>query len=244
MWTLREIRVRYKQSLLGAAWAVLQPLALAGMFTAVFSYFVRVPSDGAPYVVFAYAALLPWTLLSTSVTFAAPALVNNAQLITKISFPREILPLAAIGAALLDFAVAALVFIGLLILYRVPAGTASLWIPILLLIQIVLTVGVSLLAAGVNVFYRDVRFVVPLVLQLWMYATPIIYPISLVPAWLRPLYALNPMATIVDGYRRILLHGEAPAASDLVLAGATSLALGMIGYAYFKRAEPGFADVM
>jgi lipopolysaccharide transport system permease protein len=244
MWTLREIRIRYKQSFLGAAWAVLQPLALTAIFTLVFSYFVRISSDGIPYVVFAYTALLPWTLLSTSISFAVPSLVNNAQLVTKIYFPREILPLAAIGAALLDFLVALVVFAALLVLYQVPITGVSLWVPLLLAMQVLLMLGISLLAAGINVFYRDIRFVVPLALQLWMYATPIIYPVSMVPEWLRPFYMLNPMAGIVDSYRRVLLQGQAPVAVDLLSAGAMSLLLFVLGYTFFKRAEPAFADIM
>lgn len=244
MWTLREIRVRYKQSLLGAAWAVLQPLALTAIFATVFSYFVRVPTDGTPYVIFAYTALLPWTLFSTSISFAVPSLVNNAHLVTKIYFPREILPLAAIGAALLDYAIALVVFAGIMVFFQVPASIESLWIPVLLLIQLALMAGISLFAAGVNVFYRDIRFVVPLALQIWMYGTPIIYPLSVVPEWLRPLYMLNPMAGIIDSYRRVLLQGQAPDARDLAMAAVISLVLCLGGYVFFKRAEPEFADVM
>jgi lipopolysaccharide transport system permease protein len=244
MWTIREIKVRYKQSVLGAAWAILQPLSLTAMFSVVFSHFARIPSEGVPYPIFAYAALMPWTLFATSVSFAVPILVSNVQLVTKIYFPREILPLAAIGAAIVDFLVSLLVFAGLLLAYGVPLTGALAWIPVLLAIQVALMIGISLAAAGVNVFYRDIRFVVPLVMQLWMYASPIIYPVSLVPESLRPLYMLNPMAGLVSSYRQVTLQGIAPAPGDLLPALAASLLACGLGYCYFKRVEPDFADTI
>ena len=164
MWTLREIKVRYKQSILGSLGG-LQPLSLTLVFTVVFSYLVRVPSDGIPYPIFAYSAVLPWTLLATSISFAVPSLVNNSSLVTKIYFPREIIPLASIGAAIIDFLVAALIFIGMMILFRIPPTSSLIWLLPLLLIQIALMIGVSLLASAINVFYRDIRLVVPLALR-------------------------------------------------------------------------------
>jgi lipopolysaccharide transport system permease protein len=244
MWTLREIRIRYKQSALGVAWAILQPVALTLVFTVIFSYLARVPSDGAPYPIFAYTALLPWTLLSTSIGFAVPSLINNTNLVTKIYFPKEILPLGAIGAALLDFLVATLVFVGLMILYEIPLNLHLLWLPLLIVIQIALIAGVSLVAAAINVFYRDVRFLVPLSLQIWMYASPIIYPVSLVPEKVRALYMLNPMAGLINSYRRVVLDGMDPVLSELLLAAAVSIAICAFGYGYFKKVEPEFADII
>ncbi|MGI5836281.1 MAG: ABC transporter permease [Chloroflexota bacterium] len=244
MWTLREIKVRYKQSILGGAWAVLQPLSLTLVFTVVFSYLVRVPSDGIPYPIFAYSAVLPWTLLATSISFAVPSLVNNSSLVTKIYFPREIIPLASIGAAIIDFLVAALIFIGMMILFRIPPTSSLIWLLPLLLIQIALMIGVSLLASAINVFYRDIRLVVPLALQIWMYASPVIYPVSVVPESLRLLYMLNPMAGLITSYRRVILEYQPPLAMDLLVAAAVSLLLCVLGYSYFKRWEPGFADVV
>lgn len=244
MWTVRDIKVRYKQSVLGAAWAILQPLSLTAIFTVVFSHLARVPTDGIPYPVFAYTALLPWTLLSTAISFAAPSLVNNMQLVTKIYFPKEILPLASVGVAVVDFAVAILVFVGMMLLYQVPLRSTFLWVILILAIQIALMVGVSLLAASVNVFYRDIRFVVPLALQLWLYASPVIYPASLVPGQFRLLYMVNPMAGLIESYRRTLLQGQAPVGIELILAGAVSLLLCTLGYLYFKRVEPEFADII
>lgn len=244
MWTLREVKVRYKQSLLGAAWAILQPLVLMIMFTMVFAYFARVPSDGIPYPLFSYVALLPWTFFSTSISFAVPSLVNNMGLVTKIYFPREILPLGAVIAALVDFVVASTVFVALMVLYRAPLYGSLLWVPLLVVTQVALTLGVVFFAATVNVWYRDIRFVVPLGLQLWMYASPIIYPISLVPERWQGVYRLNPMAGLLDSYRRVILLGRPPQYGDLLWAAFLSLVLCAVGYAYFKRSEPQFADVI
>ena len=244
LWTMREIKIRYKQSVLGGVWAVLQPLSLMLIFTLVFSLFVRVPTDGLPYPVFAYAAILPWTFFSTSVSFGVPSLVNNMNLLTKIYFPREVLPIAAIGAALVDLALGFLVFLALLAVYQVSLSWHLLWLPLILLVQITLTLGVTLFAAAVNVFYRDVRFVVPLALQLWLYATPVIYPLSAVPAWLQPFYALNPMVGVIDSYRRAMLLAQAPLAAMLGTSAAVALGELLLAYVYFKRVEPQFADLI
>ena len=156
MWTLREIKIRYKQSLLGAAWAILQPLSLMIIFTLIFSYFVKIPTDGIPYPIFAYTALLPWTFLATSITFGAPSLVNNMGLITKIYFPKEILSITAIGASFLDFILGFIVFTVLMAIYKMNFSLSWMWIPILVIVQIILTLGVVLFASAVNVFFRDI----------------------------------------------------------------------------------------
>lgn len=244
LWTAREVRVRYKQSLLGVAWAILQPLALTVVFTLVFSQLIRVDTGNVPYPVFAYAALAPWTFFTTSLSFGIPSLVNNLNLVTKIYFPREVLPLASIGAALLDFLIASLIFVGMLAFYGIWPGIHALWVAPLLAIQIVLTLGITLLGSATIVFFRDMRFVVPLLTQVWMYATPIVYPVDLVPARLQPYYFLNPMAGIIDGYRRALVMGQAPRMSALLPAALLSLLLLFFGYALFKRLEPHFADLI
>lgn len=244
LWTLREVRVRYKQSLLGVAWAILQPLALTLAFTFIFSLVVRVDTGGIPYPVFAYAALVPWTFFSTSLSFGIPSLVNNLNLVTKIYFPREVLPLASIGAASVDFLAASVVFLGMLLIYGAWPGLPALWVFPLLAVQIILTIGVALWGSATIVFFRDIRFVVPLVTQVWMYATPIIYPVELVPERLRPLYFLNPMAGIIDGYRRALLLSEAPRMPAFLLGTVVSVLLLLLGYLFFKRVEPLFADLI
>lgn len=242
LWTLRDLKIRYKQSFLGVAWAVIQPLSIMVIFTLIFSYITHIPSDGTPYPLFSYAALLPWTLLSTSLTVAIPSLVNNMNLVTKTSFPREVLPIAGVAASLVDFGIAAIVFVGMYVVYGVHVAPSLVVVPLILIVQIILVLGIALWASALNVFYRDIRFVVPLATQLWMYATPVIYPISLVPARFRELYMLNPMASIIDGYRRALLDGGYPDWGSLALAAAISLVIFVFGYRYFKSAELQFAD--
>ena len=244
LWTGREIRVRYKQSLLGVGWAIIQPLVLTVVFTLVFSRIMQVNTGGVPYPIFAYAALVPWTFFATSLSFGIPSLVNNLNLVSKIYFPREILPLANIGAALLDFAMAGLVFAGMMLVYQIPVTLYILWVIPLLIIQTILTAGVVLLGSAAIVFFRDVRFVVPLLIQVWMYASPVIYPTDLVPPAYLSLYFLNPMAGIIDGYRRVLVLGQAPNIPALLAATLISLALLFLGYFVFKRSEPLFADLI
>lgn len=244
MWTDRELRIRYKQSVLGAAWAILQPLCLMLALTLVFSYFAPMPSDGVPYPIFSYTALLPWTFLATAISLSVPSMIGNLQLITKIYFPREILPLAGIVVAFVDFLFASIVFAGLFWYFELPLTWSMLWIPPLLLLQTVLILGVVFWTAALVVRYRDLRFVVPLGVQLWMYASPIIYPMSAVPDRLRPVYALNPMAGLIEGYRRVVLHGAAPELNALVPAVIVSLILLAGGYAFFKSSESEFADII
>ena len=243
-WTRRDFRVRYSQSVLGAAWAILQPLALMVIFSLIFSVFLKVPTDGIPYPIFAYSALLPWTLFSNSLSFAIPSLVNNMNLVSKIYFPREILPLSAILVGLADFLIASSIFIVMLVVYRVDVGWVVLLIPVVLAVQILLMFGIGLLAAAVNVFYRDIRFIIPLSLQLWMYVSPVIYPVSAIPERWRPFYFLNPMAAILDAYRRVLLLKQMPDWGPLGLAALISLLLTVLAYRYFKRAERQFADLI
>jgi lipopolysaccharide transport system permease protein len=244
LWTEREVRVRYKQSALGVAWAIIQPLTLTLIFTLVFSRLIQIDTGGIPYPVFAYSALLPWTFFATSLAFGIPSLVNNLNLVGKIYFPREILPLASIGAALVDFAMASLVFAGMMLIYQIPLTLNVLWIGPLLIIQLILTIGVTLSGAALIVFFRDVRFVIPLLIQIWMYASPVIYPTTLVPPQWQTLYFLNPMAGIIDGYRRVLTQGEPPNIPALVLATVVSSVLLVVGYTIFKRSEPLFADLI
>jgi len=244
VWTTREVRVRYKQSVLGAAWAILQPLALSAMFTLVFSYVVRVPTDGIPYPIFSYTALVPWTFLSSAINLGVPSLVNNMNLITRIYFPREILPLASIAAAGIDFGVAALVLAGMMMWYHMPLHPALLLLPVLVLIQAILAFGATLLGAAALVFFRDVRFIVPLFLQLWLYASPVIYPVSQIPAQWRPIYQLNPMVGVLESYRDILLRQRWPDPAALASAALIALALFVLGYWLFKRLEPRFADLI
>ena len=243
-WAKRDFKVRYSQSVLGAAWAIVQPLSLMVIFSVIFSVFLRVPTDGIPYPVFAYTALLPWSFFANSLSSAIPSLVNNMNLVSKIHFPREILPLSAIIVSTVDFLVASSIFVLMLLFYRVPVGPAILLVPFVLTIQVILTLGISLLASAINVFYRDVRFVIPLVLQIWMYLSPIIYPVNLVPERLRRLYFLNPMAVFIDTYRRTILLNQMPDWPYLGLAALVSVSLTIVAYRTFKQAEREFADLI
>lgn len=242
--TLREIRVRYKQAVLGIAWAILQPLSLMVVFTVFFSLFLRIPSDGVPYPLFAFVALLPWSFFNTALTSAIPSLTNNASLVTKVYFPREILPLASILAAAVDFAVAALAFVGLLWYYRVAVTVNLLFVPAVVALQVALTLGVALFFSALNVRYRDVRHALPLLIQLWMFVTPVIYPVSVVPERYRLLYLANPMAGIIDSYRKIVIHGAPPDWSALGLGASVSAVLVVFSWRYFQRAEQTFADII
>ena len=244
MWTLREVRVRYKQSVIGGLWAVLQPLSLMLIFTFVFSLIAKVPSEEVPYPVFSYVALVPWTFLTTSLSFAVPSLVGNMNLVTKIYFPREILPMASVSAAFLDAVIASLLFVVMMIVYRISISVTIAWVPLILLIQVLLILGIAFLLSALNVFYRDIRFVIPLATQIWLYASPVIYPVSLIPEQFLPIYMLNPMAGIIESYRRVILLGVNPVWSHLGISAAISTALFVIGYAYFKRSESMFADLI
>lgn len=243
-WILREIRARYKQSFLGVGWAILQPAALTVVTTLVFSRLARLPSDGLPYPLFAYVALVPWTFLATSISQGVPSIVGQMGLVTKSSFPREILPLGVIGAAFIDFLSAFVVLCLMLVFYRVSLTIYMLWLPLLVLMQFMLTAGVVFVGATLNVFYRDIRFAVPLVMQVWMYATPIVYSLSLVPERWRGLYALNPMVGLIESYRNILVRGSEPAWELLGIGVVSSFLLLVVGYFVFKRAEPTFADLI
>jgi lipopolysaccharide transport system permease protein len=243
-WTIRTIRARYQQSILGALWAVFQPAATVAIFTIVFSYFVRVDTGGIPYVVFSFTAMVPWTLFSTSVNDMVESIVTNMNLVGKIYFPREILVFAAMLARLLDFIIAFAVLILLMIFFKIPVFQISwlLLIPILA-IQLLLALGLGLLGGALNVFYRDIRHLVALGLQLWLYATPIIYPVTLVPEQLRGLYFLNPMAGAIEGYRAILLHGMMPG-NYLWISTLVAITIFFFGFWFFKRVEHKFADII
>lgn len=245
--TWRDVRVRYKQTALGAAWAIAQPLVSMLLFTLFFGRFAKMPSDGLPYPLFAYAALMPWTFFSNSITTSSNSLVVSSGLITKVYFPRLVLPAASVLANLVDFVCAFVLFIGLLIWYRVPMTMNLLMLPVLTLLLIGIGLGVGTYLAAINVRFRDVRFVVPFLIQFWLFATPIIYPASMVPEKYRLLYFLNPLAGIVEGFRVSLLSGINGAQFNWIAIGMsaaiTVVALLIAGYE-FRRMERSFADVI
>jgi len=242
--TLREIKVRYKQSLIGIAWAVLQPLLMMLIFTLVFSVLMTMPTDDIPYPIFSYCALLPWTFFATSLNSASQSVVSNAPLIKKIYFPRELFPISSILSAFVDFAIAGMIFLGMMFFYKIPLTTSLSFFPVIFVIQIVFTLGVSFFLSAINVYYRDIRYAVPLGIHIWMYASPIIYPVSLVPERFRTAYMLNPMAGIIDSYRDVFIKGVAPDFYYLGIAAIASATLFFLCYLYFKRIEMTFADVI
>lgn len=243
-WTGRNIRARYQQSLLGWLWAVVQPAASVLIFSVIFTWIVPVDTEGTPYLIFSYVAVVPWTLLATSLTDMTTAIVYNMDLVFKIYFPREALPIAAMLARLMDFGVAATLVAFLMLFYQIPVSTSALaFLPLILLIQLLLITGLGLAFAAMNVFYRDVQAVIGLGIQLWFYASPIIYPVSLVPEWLRPFYYINPMTGILEAYRDVILDGQMPG-SYLAVSGGLSLIIFIFGYWFFKKVEFQFADIV
>ena len=242
--TLREIKAKYKQTALGLVWSILQPLAMITVFTIVFSHFAQLPSDGKPYAVFAYCALLPWQFFAGVLSRGISSLLSNQNLVQKVYFPREIIPFAVVASATVDFVIGGVSFFGLLWFYNFPFEFYWLMIIPIFAIQVCFMVGLILLLSPMNVFYRDISHVIPLLVQIWMYATPIIYPLSLVPERFRLIYFLNPMVGVIDAYRKILLHDSAPDLISLSMAAIVSGAALVAGLTYFKRVEFELADVL
>jgi homopolymeric O-antigen transport system permease protein len=242
--SVHRLQVRYKQSVLGLSWAVLQPLSLMVIYTAVFSRIARVPSEGTPYALFAYSALLPWTYFSTSLSTATNSLVSHVNLVTKVYFPREILPLTYVAAALIDFLVASTVLAGMLLFYRVPLTVHALYVLPTVAILTMFAIATSLVLCVVQVRFRDIGVAMPLVLQLWMFASPVVYPLSVVPAKWQALYVLNPMVGIIESFRRVIVQGTSPEMHSLGIAAAISACFLPIAYACFKRVEATMADII
>lgn len=246
LWILvwRGLKVRYKQTAIGAAWAVLQPLLTTVILTAVFGAFARVPSDGVPYVVFAYAGILPWTYFAQAVSESGASLVSDRQLVTKVYFPRFFLPLAAVVRPLVDLAVAAVIAVGMLAWFDIVPTWRLAALPAFLLLAVVTALGVGLWLAALNVRYRDVGYTIPFLVQVWMLASPVAYPVSLVPERWRALYALNPLVGAIDGVRWALLGTPAPDPRVLLVGAAVALALLLTGPLVFRRLERTFADFL
>ena len=252
LWTYRELgvvfaistlRVRYKQAAFGVSWAVLQPLLAVILFSIVFGRLAGLPSDGLPYPVFNYAAMILWLYVSLGVTAAAQSLVENRDLITKVYFPRPVAPLSAAFPGLVDFAIAFVVLVGMLVVYDVTPGWAVVLIPAWVVAAMVVVLAVGFPLAALNVRYRDVRLALPLAMQLWLFASPVVYPSSLVEGGWKYVYALNPMSTVLDGFRWSVAGGPAPGSEALVSAAVVVVVL-VAGLSYFARAERSFADVV
>jgi len=239
----RDVKVRYKQTVLGVAWAVLQPLATMLLFSVVFGLLIAVPSDGVPYPVFVYAALLPWSLFAGSVATASTSLVTSQQLISKVYFPRIIVPVSSVGVALVDFAVSALVLVAMMVFYGVPVGLGLLALPLLVVALVLTALGVGTLLSALTVTYRDFRYVTTFLVQFWMFATPVLYPASVVPEKWRVLLFLNPMAGLIEGFRSAFFDRPFDVES-LTVSAISSAVILLVGMKYFASTERRFADIV
>ena len=245
--TWRDVKIRYKQTVLGAAWAVIQPVFNMILFTFIFGKVANVPSDNIPYPLFAFAALLPWTFFSNAIAMAGASLVGNAHLITKVYFPRMIIPAAAVLAGLVDFAFAFAVMAVLLAWYQVPLSFNLVMLPALVILTSALAFATGTLLSSLNVKYRDIRYVIPFLTQFWMFATPIIYPVSMIPREYQWIFKLNPLTGIIEGYRVALLGGVNHTGFDWVAIGFSALVtLFLLAYTarHFRSTERVFADII
>jgi lipopolysaccharide transport system permease protein len=240
----RDIKIRYRQTVLGAIWAVVQPLLTALVFTILFGRVGRVPSDGMPYALFSYTALLAWIYISSSVGSAAASLVGNSELIRKVYFPRAIIPAASVLAGLVDLAIAVLILLAMMVHYRIRPSMGLLLWPVVILELVVLTLGISLILAALNVKYRDVKHALPFAIQLWLFLSPIIYPVSMIPSRFRGWLALNPLTGIVEALRASVSPAKPMDWSLLGTSAGITLVLFLVGAAYFRSTERAFADVI
>jgi lipopolysaccharide transport system permease protein len=242
--TWKEIRVRYKQTVLGAAWAIIPPFFTMLVFSVFLGGLAKVPSDGLPYPVFVFCALVPWTYFAYALTHGGNSLVENSNLLTKIYFPRLLIPAAAVLAGLLDLFIAFAILLAMQLYYGIHPTLAILWLPLLVLLALATALGATLWLSALNVHYRDFRYTIPFLVQFWLFATPVAYSSKLVPAVWRPVYGLNPMAGVVEGFRWALLGtGEPPGL--MILASAAVVAVLLVtGLVYFRRVEGRFADIV
>lgn len=240
----KDIKIRYKQTLLGASWAVIQPFFAMVVFTLFFGKLAGMPSDGIPYPVFTYAALVPWTYFATALQFSGNSLVSNANLVSKVYFPRIALPASPALAGFVDFVIASLVLAGIMAYYRIAPSWELLFWPVLLLPLSLLVLGVGMILSALNVKYRDVKYAIPFGIQIWLFLTPIIYPSSIVPERFRILTALNPLTGLIEGFRAALLPDRSIEWSAIAVSTATILVVLVLGSIYFSKSEREFADVI
>lgn len=240
----RDVKLRYKQTALGAAWAILQPLMTMVVFSIIFGQLANLPSEGIPYPVFTYTALLPWQLFAFALSNSSNSLINSQNLISKVYFPRLIIPLASTLAGVMDFAIAFLVLLGMMAYYHIIPTLAFLYLPIFLLLALLSALAVGIWLSALSVEYRDVRYIVPFITQFWMYATPIAYSSSLIPEDWRLLYGLNPMTGVVDGFRWALLSMEIQGGQMIAVSVIVVIVMFVSGLYYFRQMENNFADVI
>jgi len=240
----RDVKVRYKQTALGAAWAVIQPFFMMVVFSLFFGRLAKVPSDGIPYPVFTFCALLPWQLFANALTESSNSLVGNQNLITKVYFPRLVVPISAVLGGLVDFVIAFMILLGMMLYYGIVPGWAIVTLPGFILLAVMTALGVGLWLSALNVQYRDVRYTIGFLVQLWLFLTPVAYPSSIVPEQWRPLYGLNPMAGVVEGFRWALLGKSQPPGAMLWVSVAVVIVILFGGLYYFRRMEQQFADIV
>jgi lipopolysaccharide transport system permease protein len=240
----RDIKIRYKQTAIGAAWAILQPFLTMVIFTLFFGRLAHIPSNGLPYPIFYYSALLPWMYFAAALQNATNTVVENQRLITKVYFPRLALPLSSVASGLVDFGISFAMFIAMMAYYRIRPGAAMLWLPVFLLLAVLTALGVGLWLSALNAIYRDVRYVLPFLVQFWMFASPVAYPSSLVPVKWRWLYGLNPMAGVIEGFRWSLAGQGAPPGRLLLVSAVVVVLVLLSGAAYFQKMESTIADVV
>jgi len=240
----RDVKVRYKQTVLGAAWAIIQPLFTMVVFSLFFGRLAKIPSDGVPYPIFSYAALVPWTFFANGLTQSSNSLVGSANLITKVYFPRLTIPIATVLSGLVDFLLAFVVLLGMMLFYGIWPKANIIWLPAFLLLSLVTSLGVGTWLSAMNVQFRDVRFVVPFIVQFWMLATPIAYPSSLLSEPWRTLYGLNPMVGVVEGFRWAMLGTSNAPTTSTIISSVVAILLLISGGFYFKRMEKSFADIV
>ena len=242
--TWRDVKVRYKQTVLGAAWALLQPFLTMLVFSLFFGRLAQMPSDGVPYPLFTLAALVPWTFFSNALTQSSNSLVGNANLITKVYFPRLIVPTATVLSGVIDFVLAFVLLLAMMSYYEVTPAVTVLWIPLFLTLVVAASLGAGLWLSAMNVQFRDVRYTVPFLTQFWLFATPIAYPSSLLHAPWRTLFGINPMVGAVEGFRWALLGGSAAPLAVVAMSSVTAIAVLVTGALYFRRMERTFADIV
>lgn len=241
----RDIKIRYKQTTLGVAWAIIQPLFMMIVFSLFFGRLAGMPSDGIPYPIFVYSALLPWQLFANALSESSNSLVANERLITKVYFPRLIIPISSVLGGLMDFSIAFLILLGMMAYYRIiPNWWAILTLPLLVLLAVMTSLGVSLWLSALNLKYRDVRYTIIFLIQLWLFLTPVTYPSSIVPERLRALYGLNPMTGVVEGFRWALLGRARPLGALIAISVASVILVLIGGFYYFRRMESEFADLV
>jgi lipopolysaccharide transport system permease protein len=241
---IRDIKVKYKQTVLGGLWAVIQPFFLMVVFSLLFGRLAKIPSDGIPYPIFNYTALVAWTYFSTAITTSSNSIVGSGSLISKVYFPRILIPLAPVIAGLLDFMIALFVLVGMMVYYRIYPSVMILALPGLIILMILTASGVGMVLAALNAKYRDIRYTVPFLVQFWMFATPIVYPASMIPQKYRMIYTLNPMTGVIEGFRSALLGTVAFPVDMVLISTLISLGLFFVGLFYFKQVERYFADVI